>query len=274
MYFYTTAGLVTHTTIVGDRQGDVFRARRCPVDFVRTCVGTTDDGSTSEEARDTLSDLAAEFGDIEFVRQANAGPSIARNLGVDRLRTPITGFLDADDSLRADSIERRLSHFAQHPDLIGAYTGFSVIGKTGSDGGSRFNASHAAPLDSDGVGKRIPGGLPLWLMKTETLRAVGGFDPQLQIMEDFDLLLRIGKQGGLFAGDNEPTYLRNVRSNSHSRSSARKVLSGRAAFLRKASRSGHFSSRELVLRWTRLGLDIVREILGRRSLYEPANTDT
>lgn len=156
-----------------------------------------DDGSNSEEARDSLAELAAEHDDVEFVHQPNsAGSSVAGNLGLDRVRTPITGFLDADDSLRADSLEHGLSYFAQDPEMIGAYTGFSVFGEAASKGGSRFNSSLAAPLDGDGLGKRIPGGVAPLAGKNRSFARRGGFDSQLHIMEDSDLLLRNGRRRG------------------------------------------------------------------------------
>lgn len=225
-------------------------------------VVVVDDGTTSEASLDALSELKREFPSVSFLHQGNAGPSVARNRGVAEIVQPIVGFLDADDSLRDDSAAVRLAHFSANPDLVGAYCGFSSCDSDGRRRQSSFVETPPALLDADGIGRAYPGGLPLWMVRTDAVRAVGGFDSKLTIMEDFDLLLRLARLGGDFAGDNTPAYLRTVRPGSHSRGSARHQLAGTLQFLSKARDNTYFSRSELLRRYGYAFAGAARSALG------------
>ena len=227
-------------------------------------VLVVNDGSTLEVARDALVDLEREFSDVNFIHQDNTGSSAARNRGIAEAKAPLLAFLDADDAFRFDCLERRLAHFHSSHELSGAYGGWESHVEGQSVAYSRFGNSSAAILDRDGVGRRIPGGLPLWVVRTEVVRRVGGFDPKLFIMEDFDLLLRLGRFGGLYAGDNEPTYLRALRPASTSRSSNLRTYAGTMRFLRKARREQYFTKLELARRLSLAHARAIRLALPRR----------
>ncbi|OGV71715.1 MAG: hypothetical protein A3K19_12355 [Lentisphaerae bacterium RIFOXYB12_FULL_65_16] len=71
-----------------------------------------DDGSTDDTPQ-----VVAQFGDrIRSLRQDNAGVSAARNRGLEAARGAFVAFLDADDYLTPDSVERRLKALLQSPD--------------------------------------------------------------------------------------------------------------------------------------------------------------
>jgi glycosyltransferase involved in cell wall biosynthesis len=66
-----------------------------------------DDGST-----DATRSVAETFGaSITYVHQNNAGPSSARNRGIQRASGDFVAFLDADDLWRPDKIEIQLGRF-------------------------------------------------------------------------------------------------------------------------------------------------------------------
>ncbi len=72
-----------------------------------------DDGST-----DNTPAVVEGFRDgIRYIRQANQGVSSARNRGLEEARGSFITFLDADDSLTADSIEIRVRIFTENKDV-------------------------------------------------------------------------------------------------------------------------------------------------------------
>lgn len=76
-------------------------------------VVVADDGSTDG----TLA-VAARFGDrVRVVRQANAGPAAARNLGVRSTSAPFVAFLDQDDLWHPGKLVRQMGRFDVRPDL-------------------------------------------------------------------------------------------------------------------------------------------------------------
>ena len=68
-----------------------------------------DDGSTDATAA-MLATFAANDGRARIVRQANAGPSHARNQGVLQARAPIVAFADADDDVHPEFCEALERH--------------------------------------------------------------------------------------------------------------------------------------------------------------------
>ena len=72
-----------------------------------------DDGSTDGTAH-----VAARYGDaVRYLRQANAGPCAARNLGVAHALGEYLAFLDADDVWVPGKLARQMALFDARPDL-------------------------------------------------------------------------------------------------------------------------------------------------------------
>jgi glycosyltransferase involved in cell wall biosynthesis len=72
-----------------------------------------DDGSTD----DTEQVVAQYAGRVRYMRQVNAGPSAARNRGIQASSGDFIALLDSDDLWVKDRLERQLSALTLHPDL-------------------------------------------------------------------------------------------------------------------------------------------------------------
>jgi glycosyltransferase involved in cell wall biosynthesis len=143
-------------------------------------------------------------------REVNGGVSSARNAALAAARAPVVAQLDADDLWRPDHLEEALPAFAD-PAVGLVYTNVEVVG---------------TPRLDRWIAVRRPGdGLPAWvsdpaqhpvndlerlyrgnpipspgvLMRTEAVRAVGGWSRWLRFGEDYHLYIRLRRAGWLFA---------------------------------------------------------------------------
>jgi glycosyltransferase involved in cell wall biosynthesis/SAM-dependent methyltransferase len=78
--------------------------------YGKTEIIVVDDGST-----DHTRDVAVSFANVKYFYQANAGLSAARNFGAVRSNGLFLVFLDADDVLYPDGLERNLKMLLQNP---------------------------------------------------------------------------------------------------------------------------------------------------------------
>lgn len=159
-------------------------------------VIVVDDGST-----DRSLDIIRSFGDkIRWETQTNQGAPIARNQGIELATGEYIKFLDADDILFPDCIERQLSQALQIPVRKKAvvYGDTERINRQG-----RHLPSHILRpkrIDEDPIA-HILSQCPLTscpLHKREYLMEVNGFDPAIPRGQEHDLHLRLVLAGVAF----------------------------------------------------------------------------
>lgn len=148
-----------------------------------------DDGST-----DHTRELVAEYGDrIRYFFQPNAGASAARNLGIRHAAGNFMAFLDSDDLWLPKKLARQTQWMAAHPNLLLCYTDEIWIRR-----GVRVNQKM---IHAKAGGWIYPLCLPRCiispssvLMRRELFDAIGWFDEQLPVCEDYDLWLRVASR--------------------------------------------------------------------------------
>jgi glycosyltransferase involved in cell wall biosynthesis len=159
---------------------------------VSTTVVVVDDGSDDEAAR-LMSRAAGPS--VQVVRHtASRGVSAARNSGLARVRTAWVAFLDDDDYWAPEKIRHQLDALHRTP-----RAGWSCVGAVHVDAGSRPLYWRRPPdaeealyvLSRDGG---IPGGGSGVLVSTQLAREVGGFDPTLSILADWDFYFRLARR--------------------------------------------------------------------------------
>lgn len=163
-------------------------------------VIVVDDGSddgTAQQARG--------FSGVQVIRQVNAGPSAARNRGIEAAVGEWIALLDCDDLWSAGRLAGQLAVIEQAPDLdlvFGDCARFDAGGRTiasffmeaGLDG--RFWGHPLRVIDAYAKLFRlnyIPTGSVL--MRREAVLRAGGFDEGLRMVEDLDLWLRMARGG-------------------------------------------------------------------------------
>lgn len=144
-------------------------------------VIVVDDGSTDDTPA-----VAARHAGVRYLRQANAGPSSARNAGIAVARGAYVTFCDADDRFRPTKVSAQLRYLREHPDVDCVLVGHQTFTEAG-----------------------VP--LPAWereeagyqpqsaMVRRATLDRVGGFDPGFRFGEGMEWLGRLRAAGAVVA---------------------------------------------------------------------------
>ncbi len=154
---------------------------------VRLRVVVVDDGSSVPVPAGLRADPR-----VRVLRQPLAvGVCAARNLGLAAVESPWVAFLDDDDLWAPRKLRRQLD--------VAAATGHRWV----CSAAVTFRAGQLLDIaelpESDDVsravlrGNVIPGSASSVLAEADLVRAVGGFDPSLPSMEDWDLWVRLAQ---------------------------------------------------------------------------------
>jgi glycosyltransferase involved in cell wall biosynthesis len=158
-------------------------------------IVVVDDGSTDETAA-----AVGGFGtEVRYERQANAGVETARNRGAELAQGELLYFLDSDDLLEPQAVERLVALLAMHPEAGMAYGQAEERDEAGAATGLVFRPPYAR---SAGVwpGTRELEHLLLrsyirtgaFLVRRSVFTAIGGFRSEfLGMAEDWDLCARM-----------------------------------------------------------------------------------
>jgi len=154
-------------------------------------VIVVDDGSTDDTPR-----IAATFADrIVYLRQSNQGLAAARNAGIGAAHAPLLQFLDSDDALHPDSLERGCEAADRHPHASVFTTSWDEMDVAGRS----FAHVDAQPLPADTFhalfDPMLIGPPCRYLVRRAAFERAGLFDPRVQGCEDWDMWLRIAAAG-------------------------------------------------------------------------------
>ena len=130
--------------------------------------------------------------------RTNAGPAVARNAGLGAVTTPLVAFVDTDVQLWTGWLEPLLGHLG---DKRVALVAPRVASRPAPGPVARYEQGHS-PLDLGPEPGRIAPGTRLsyvpaaaLLVRTDALRAIGGFDRGLRVGEDVDAVWRLVEAG-------------------------------------------------------------------------------
>jgi mycofactocin system glycosyltransferase len=129
----------------------------------------------------------------------NVGPAAARNRGLARVDTRLVALVDSDVEVTSDDLMRLASHFGD-PDVV--LVGPRIVGRSGTTPPrwfERYDTVATALAVGESSGRVRPGARVGWLpgaclvARTEALG--DGFDPDLRVGEDVDLVWRLVATG-------------------------------------------------------------------------------
>ncbi len=158
-----------------------------------------DDGSTDE----TPSRLH-QYGDrIRVFTQANAGPAVARNRGIELARGEIIAFQDSDDLWKPVKLERQVALLEHFGPSVPCCLCNVVMRRVNGKDFTSFDHSLLRPRHEAGLWLNVSDVLATRFVlfnqavaiRRKALEKVGGFDVHLKYLEDYDLPLRLALEG-------------------------------------------------------------------------------
>ncbi len=162
-------------------------------------VVVVDDGSTDDTAQ--VMERFAGDPRVTLLRQENRGPSAARNAGVAASKGAFLNFLDADDDITPEKLERQLAVMEADPGIGFAYCDIGYMDEDGAEIKDKKELSVAdgrRELSGDIFDQLFTGGYfppHAPLVRRIAFEEVGGFDPALRGCCDWDLWLRLSVRG-------------------------------------------------------------------------------
>lgn len=182
-------------------------------------VIVVDDGSS-----DNTAEVVEAYTDrVRYVKQANAGPAAARNLGVSLSTSDWIAFLDADDTWVSGKLQAQLKAASDgNADVV--YS--NLLNSGDCDSVAQTRSTKELPRGDIFEQLLYDNFIPLSsvLMRRQLLVDVGGFREDLLGTEDWDLWMRLASEGVLFEVVNEPLITYQWRADSLSKDHERMKL--------------------------------------------------
>ena len=186
-----------------------------------------DDGSSDGSLA-----ISQGYGDrIRLIRQANRGPSAARNRGVKEARFPWVSFLDADDEYLPGCLAHHAACLSARPDVRATMVSFCFIDRCGNTKNevltARIGQSSADAeilfVEDFRSALVINVHIGAVCVSRDLFLAIGGFDEQLVSWEITDFLVRLVRHTGTIAVSSHIRLLSYDTPDSQSTKTHRKI---------------------------------------------------
>ena len=166
-----------------------------------------DDGSTDNTkniVKDFLNDKR-----IKYYYQENYGPATARNFGILKASGMYLAFLDSDDIWKPNKLELQINHLKQNPDCCLIHTNYSTF-ESNTKNSKPFRQTpwfsnwdeNERLLMFDTIGTLTV------LTETQLIKNLGGFNNDLHGTEDWDLWIRVSKEGKISKLNDDTAFYR------------------------------------------------------------------
>lgn len=142
----------------------------------------------------------ASYPGLHVIRQANQGLAAARNTGLSAATGEFILFLDGDDRITPVAIATNLRRLVRAPDAVMSYGAYRMIDAEGRERSVVLLRSvgpdaYITMLEGNCIGMHAT-----VLYRRQALEQAGGFDPSFRACEDYELYLRLARQGRIICG--------------------------------------------------------------------------
>ncbi len=160
-------------------------------------VIVVDDGSTD----DTRAALAPYGNRIRYIHQQNQGASAARNYGISEAHGKYIAFLDSDDEWLPTKLEKQVALLETHPE-------FSFVACLATDEKRTYTGyeNHATQFMKF-ILQPFTQNMTRYVVRRECFQKYGQFDTSIHGPEDWELWLRLLKNGCRFGYVPEPLMI-------------------------------------------------------------------
>ena len=155
-------------------------------------IVVVDDGST-----DATVQVADSLGEsrLRVISQSNRGHAAARNTGIAAARGRYIAFVDADDLWLPDKLARQLVEVSRNPRVRALQTGAIRVDDDLNVLWVEECTRSFDVLWDTLCFRNMPALMSTLLVERSLLDEVGGFDPSLIILQDWDLAIRLARTG-------------------------------------------------------------------------------
>jgi glycosyltransferase involved in cell wall biosynthesis len=198
---------VYKATYLADALASVFGQTRRPDQVV-----VVDDGSPDRTELATA--IAPYRSRVRVLTQANAGAGAARNKGIGATSAELVALLDADDRWFPRFLERQVAAISAAPNIDLVYSDGLFIGRSPLSGrtfSSACPSSERVTFDQL-LSQQSTVLLSAVVARRASILAVGGFDESLRRGHDFDLWLRMARNGAVMRWARDVLALRRVHA--------------------------------------------------------------
>lgn len=168
---------------------------------------------TKDGSKDIFKDLVGEdsrFLDIDYGTES--GKSITLNKMLSEVQTEITCLIDGDDMWHPDKLRRQVKKIGE-ADVIGTLTTYINEDNIPGHRISLYEINEViSPLILEGHNQIINSSC---FVKTDCFREVGGWDPAVEGLEDFDVWVKMAHKGKTFYNIQEGLTYHRIHSSSN-----------------------------------------------------------
>ncbi len=160
--------------------------------YLNVEVIVVDDGSTDETCRKIEHAISERNdGKLKLFKQANAGPSAARNCGLKESKGEFIQFLDSDDVIVSDKIEKDVAELNGNPELGMVYSKVVYVDKSGAAIGDKVSGSPLVGTEIKNAAARNCWHTIAPLYRRSTCEKIGPWAEDLRGTEDLEYASRL-----------------------------------------------------------------------------------